>query len=86
MVEVIIYGKLMCPYCTLAKEFFHKHEIQYVEYLVDQNSEKLEEMLSKSNGRRTVPQIFINGKHIGGYDDLMEFSKNGRLDIALKEE
>jgi len=57
-----------------------KRNINYIEYKVDEDNKLFEEMLNLSNGRRSVPQIFIDDKHIGGYDDLVDFDLEGGLD------
>ncbi len=57
-----------------------KRNIQYIEYKVDEDVKLYEEMLELSNGMRSVPQIFINEKHIGGYDDLVDLDLQGGLD------
>lgn len=83
MVKIIIYSKANCPYCTWAKQFLESKNLSYEEIRVDLDAEKRSEM-ERITGRRTVPQIFINDKPIGGYDDLMELSKKGELDTLLK--
>jgi glutaredoxin 3 len=84
MAQVIIYTKDSCPYCHLAKELLTHRNISFTEIRVDLDPHKLEEMMTRSQ-RRTVPQIFINNKSIGGYDDLAAISKSGILDNLLKE-
>ena len=83
MASVIIYGTLVCPYCVRAKELLDAKGVSYQEIRVDQNQDKLAEMLAKSNGRRSVPQIFINEQHIGGFDDLKALQDQGTLDAML---
>ena len=78
MPKVIIYGTLMCPYCFSAKRMLKQHGIEFNEIRVDQNMKLKQEMINKS-GRFTVPQIFINEYHVGGYDDLVKHSKDGKL-------
>ena len=85
MATVIIYGTMTCPYCMNAKELLKSKGVQYQEILVDKNPEQKAEMLAKSNGRRTVPQIFIDGKHIGGFDDLEKLQNSGQLDKLLAD-
>lgn len=82
MSKVVIYSKDSCPYCDMAKELFDSKGIAYEEIKVDQDKQQLEEMVKLSN-RRTVPQIFINGQSIGGYDDLTTLVKNGKLKDLL---
>ncbi len=57
-----------------------KRKIDYIEYKVDENNEMFQQMLELSNGRQSVPQIFIDDKHVGGYDDLVELDMEGGLD------
>lgn len=85
MASVIIYSTLTCPYCSNAKALLDEKGVKYQEVLVDKDPIKKNEMLSKSNGRRTVPQIFINDKHIGGFDDLKALNDKGDLDPLLND-
>lgn len=73
-----IYSKSSCPYCKEAKFLLKKHDISYEEIDIELNKTYLLEMIKKSN-RKTVPQIFINKKHVGGYDDLCIFLKENNL-------
>lgn len=77
--NAVIYSTAICPYCVRAKMLLEKRNINYIEYKVDQDSQKFEEMLRLSSGRQSVPQIFIDEQHIGGYDDLVEFDMDGNL-------
>lgn len=70
----------MCPFCDRAKMLLKKRDIEFTELKVDQDVKLFEEMLALSNGRRSVPQIFIDDKHIGGYDDLVDFDMEGGLE------
>ncbi len=76
-----IYSTKICPYCVRAKMILEKRNIKYIEYKVDEDSEKYMEMLELSGGRQSVPQIFLDEKHIGGYDDLVDLDMEGGLDI-----
>jgi glutaredoxin 3 len=76
-----IYSTKICPYCVRAKMLLEKRNIKYIEYKVDEDSEKYMEMLELSGGRQSVPQIFLDEKHIGGYDDLVDLDMEGGLDI-----
>jgi glutaredoxin 3 len=82
MENVTIYSKDSCPYCDWAKKLLDAKKIKYAEIRVDLDSSKLEEMVRLS-GRRSVPQIFINNKSIGGYDDLSALAQAGQLDEML---
>ncbi|KTD66815.1 MULTISPECIES: glutaredoxin 3 [Legionella] len=83
MAEVIMYSTAYCPYCVRAKELLQQKHASFTEIRVDVQPELRDEMISKS-GRRTVPQIFINGQHIGGCDDLYALDAQGKLDTLLR--
>lgn len=83
MAEIIIYTKDYCPYCKRAKELLTKKNQQFQEVDVTHDQTKQQEMIDKS-GRMTVPQIFINGQHIGGCDDLYALDDQNQLDALLK--
>jgi glutaredoxin 3 len=83
MAEVTIYTKATCGYCVRAKELLAQKKQQYNEISIDNDLDKQAEMRLKS-GRTSVPQIFIDGKSIGGCDDLYELENNGLLDKLLK--
>ena len=76
---VHIYSTAICPYCERAKMLLEKRNIKYTEFKIDEDVKLFEEMLALSNGRRSVPQIFIDDQHIGGYDDLVDFDLDGGL-------
>ncbi len=80
--KIIIYSSEYCPYCQRAKQFFDNKGFSYTEVRVDLDPPKRDEMIQLTN-RRTVPQIFINDKHVGGCDDLMAIANNGELDKLL---
>ncbi|HEY6941378.1 glutaredoxin 3 [Dokdonella sp.] len=79
MNRVEIYTTAICPYCVAAKQFFKQRGLSYEEVRVDVEPARREEMLARSAGRRTVPQIFVNGEHVGGFDDLVAAERSGRL-------
>ena len=83
MAEVIVYSKSACPYCDRAKMLLNAKGVAFEERRVDLDPALLEEMLAKSGGRRTVPQIFINGEGIGGFDDLWALEQQNKLDPLL---
>ena len=83
MPKIEIYSTTYCPYCVKAKELLKVKKVSYNEFIIDVEDGKREEMLSRSNGRKTVPQIFINDKHIGGFDDLKALDVNGKLNSLL---
>lgn len=82
MAKVVIYTKENCPYCDWAKQLLDSKKISYEEIRIDLLPDKRTEMIERS-GRRTVPQIFINDKSIGGFDDLSALAKNGTLNQLL---
>jgi glutaredoxin 3 len=83
MARVEIYTKFGCPYCARAKALLAQKGIQYEETDINSAPGKRDEMMERSNGRHTVPQIFIDGRHVGGSDDLAELDRGGRLDPML---
>lgn len=86
MAKVEIYTRELCPYCTAAKELLHAKHVKFIEYHAGEDEDLKQEMLNRSNGRRTFPEIFINDKHIGGFDDMNALEQNGTLDKMLQEE
>jgi glutaredoxin 3 len=86
MALVEIYTKFGCPYCARAKALLGEKGVEYEEYEINSIPGKRDEMLKRSNGRHTVPQIFIDGRHVGGSDDLAELERTGRLDPMLAGE
>ncbi len=82
MPNIMIYTTAICPYCDNAKQLLKHKGASYTEIRVDQNSTWKDEMIQRS-GRRSVPQIFINDQHIGGFDDLAALEKAGKLDSLL---
>ena len=83
MKKVVIYTGPMCNYCSAAKHLLNKKKINYEEIDIGYDDKKREEMLKKSNGAKTIPQIFIEEKHIGGYTELRSLEKEGKLDSLL---
>ncbi len=84
MATVEIYSKGWCPYCRMAKRLFEEKGQAFVEFDVELEPDKYDEMLDRSQGRYTVPEIFIDGDLIGGFDDLRALEASGRLDEILK--
>lgn len=84
MAKVEIYTKWGCPYCLRAKRLLDSKGAAYEEYDITMGGPKRAEMLQRANGRTTVPQVFIDGKHIGGSDDLAALDARGGLDPLLK--
>jgi glutaredoxin 3 len=84
MATVEIYTKFGCPYCARAKALLGAKGVDYEEYEINSAPGKRDEMLERSNGGQTVPQIFIDGRHVGGSDDLAELERKGELDRLLE--
>jgi glutaredoxin 3 len=84
MVNVDIYTTPYCPFCIRAKKLLANKKVEFNEIDLSENPDKFEEMLSKSNGARTVPQIFVNGEHIGDCDHIHDLDQKGELDKILK--
>ncbi|HWT15457.1 MAG TPA: glutaredoxin 3 [Patescibacteria group bacterium] len=83
MSRIEMYSTAICPYCVAAKNFLVHRGLSYQEIRIDRDRAEFDRMLERSGGRRTVPQIFINDRHVGGYDDLMHLHRNGELDSWL---
>lgn len=83
MAKVEIYTKFLCPYCTRAKSLLQSKGVEVTEYDITMGGPKRQEMLARAPGRTTVPQIFIDGRHIGGSDDLAALDRAGGLDPLL---
>lgn len=83
MPHVEIYTKSFCPYCARAKRLLDEKGVSYEEFEISEGGAKREEMIQRAGGRTTVPQIFIQGKHIGGSDDLAALERGGKLDPLL---
>lgn len=83
MAKIVIYSTPICPYCVRAKELLKRKGQSYEEVDIAANPMVRDEMMEKSGGRRTVPQIFIDDRHIGGFDDLAALEQKGELDALL---
>lgn len=84
MAEVVLYGNATCPYCMAARMLLKKKGVDFEDIGVHTEPGKRDEMIERS-GRTSVPQIFINGRHIGGFDELDSLDKDGELDELLGE-
>lgn len=82
MPHVVMYTTAVCPYCVRAKALLQRKGVEYEERRIEGSRELMREMLERSQ-RRTVPQIFIDDYHVGGFDDLAELDMEGRLDELL---
>lgn len=83
MAKVEIYTKPFCSYCYRAKRLLDSKGIDYEEREIGFGGLERQEMIRRANGRTTVPQIFIDGRHFGGCDELMELERGGKLDPLL---
>lgn len=81
--KVEMYTKRTCPYCIRARMLLERKGVAVSEITVDFGGEKKQEMIQRAGGRMTVPQIFIDGRHVGGCDDLFELEGAGKLDELL---
>jgi len=82
--KVVMYSTGWCPYCSRARELLRSKGVDFEEIDVDARPEARTEMMARSGGGRTVPQIFIGATHVGGCDDLHALEASGRLDTLLK--
>ena len=80
--KIKMYMKAWCGYCAAAKNLLKSKAVEFETIDVGADRDQLQQMIDLS-GRRTVPQIFVNDKHIGGYDDIAELEANGELDNLL---
>jgi len=83
MAKVELYTTMFCPYCARARSLLAKKGVDYTDIDVMADTSKFDEMLARSGGRQTVPQIFIGGQHIGGSDELAALEREGKLDALL---
>ncbi|HVH38015.1 MAG TPA: glutaredoxin 3 [Sphingomicrobium sp.] len=83
MARVEMYVKTFCPFCVRAQHLLDSKGVQYETVVIGFDGPKRNEMIERAKGRTTVPQIFIDGRHIGGCDDLMRLERDGQLDQLL---
>jgi glutaredoxin 3 len=81
--EITMYSTGWCPYCDRARGLLERKGVTFTEIKVDEDTTQRDLMLKRSGGRRTVPQIFIGDRHVGGFDDLYALDKAGELDQLL---
>ena len=79
MKKIVVYSGPMCNFCDAAKRLLSRNNLNYNEIDISTKEGLRDEMTKKANGRRTIPQIFFDDKHIGGYQELRELEKNGSL-------
>ena len=83
MKKVVIYTGHYCPHCNWAIALLNKKNIMFTEYNISSDLKKREEMFKKSNGAKTIPQIFIDDYYVGGNDKLQELEREGKLNSLL---
>lgn len=83
MPTVTLYTTAHCPYCIRARNLLDKKGVEYTDIRIDEQPEKRQEMEKLSNGVTSVPQIFIDDFHVGGFDDMAELDMDGELDHRL---
>lgn len=81
--KVEMYSSVLCPFCMAAKRLLSSKGVDFTEHDVDDDEEVRAAMIERAGGRKTVPQIFINERHIGGYDELSHLESAGALDELL---
>ena len=86
LAKVEVYSWLTCGYCVRAKRFFRDKGITFIEYVIDGDEQARRRMIERTGGRSSLPQIFINNQAIGGFLELHQLDKTGRLDALLKGE
>ena len=84
MKKITMYTGPLCNYCEAAKRLFARNNVPYNEIDISKVAGAADEMIKKANGKRTIPQIFFNDEHIGGYQELRDLEKNGSLEASLK--
>ncbi len=84
MPQVIMYWKPGCPYCASAESLLRQKGVEPIKFRIDNDDKLRVEMIEKSGGQKTVPQIFIDGRHIGGCDDLYALDARNELEPLLK--
>ena len=84
MKSVTIYTGPMCNYCSAAKKLLDRNNVEYKEINIATEDGAMDEMIKKANGKRTIPQIFFDNQHIGGYDEVRALEKENKLLDLLK--
>ncbi|GAA0889277.1 glutaredoxin 3 [Rhodanobacter soli] len=85
MPKIEVYSTVACPYCVAAKNLLKSKGLEWTEVRIDTDATQRDAMLARSGGRRTVPQIFVNDQHVGGYDDLVAADRSGKLAALLEQ-
>lgn len=85
MADILIYSSAFCPYCVAAKNFLKARGLEWRELRIDMDHEARQTMMSKTK-RTSVPQIFINDTHVGGFDDMVALDRAGKFQALLEQE
>ena len=83
MADVVLYTKPGCGYCHAARDLLDRKGVDFEDIVASSDPAKKQEMIQRSGGRATFPQIFINGSHVGGCDDIQALERRGELDALL---
>lgn len=84
MADILIYSSAFCPYCVAAKNFLKARGLEWRELRIDTDAEARQAMMSKTQ-RTSVPQIFINDTHVGGFDDMVALDRAGKFQALLEQ-
>ena len=84
MKNIIMYTGPMCNFCDAAKRLFSRNNIKYQEVDISTKDSLRDEMIKRANGKKTIPQIFFDNLHIGGYEELRNLEKSGKLNNLIK--
>lgn len=85
MSKIVMYCTEVCPYCVRAEQLLFRKGITDIEKIRIDLQPEMQEIMMQKTGRRTVPQIYINGEHVGGYDDMAALDRAGKLDVMLNK-
>ena len=83
--EILVYTSDNCSFCNLAKDLLKNKKLNFKEINISKDNNLKKKMMEETNGLMTVPQIFINSKHIGGYDELNNLENSKKLDILISK-
>ena len=84
MKNIVMYTGPLCNFCDAAKRLFTRNKLSYKEIDISTKDGIRDEMIKKANGKRTIPQVFFDEYHVGGYEELRALEKNGELNNLLK--
>jgi glutaredoxin 3 len=85
MNKVVMYCTEVCPYCVRAEQLLKRKGISAIEKIRIDLQPEMRDLMIEKTGRRTVPQIYINGEHVGGFDDMAALDRAGKLDVMLNK-